>query len=189
MKKLFFIMASFVLATCGCNGGNGPEPSDDPQIEISETELDFGYASESRSLTVTSNCEWGVTSGQSWCTTFPTGGLEGTTTLTVNAAENRSGEDRTCVLIFQSGSYKKELSLLQHLNPADTVTIVDPGVAVPNGYKLVWRDEFERLDPSEWWFETGAGGWGNNEIQRYIPGYEEQDTCAVVSEGILKIIA
>ncbi len=189
MKKLFFIIASFTLATCGCNGGNGPEPSENPQIDISTEILEFGFSTESASVTVTTNCEWGVSSDQTWCSTYPTGGLEGTSTITVNAAENRTGEDRTCLLTFRSGDYKKELSVLQHLNPQDTMTIVDPTVVVPEGYKLVWRDEFDVLKTSEWWFETGAGGWGNNEIQRYIPIHEGKDTCAIVSDGTLKIIA
>jgi len=42
---------------------------------------------------------------------------------------------------------------------------------------LVWRDEFDadRLDPEKWFFETGDGsqygipGWGNNELQWYLP--------------------
>ena len=78
---------------------------------------------------------------------------------------------------------------MQHLNPADTTSIIDPGVEVPAGYKLIWRDEFDKLDNAEWWFETGAGGWGNNELQRYIPGVEGKDTCARVSGGTLEIMA
>jgi len=42
---------------------------------------------------------------------------------------------------------------------------------------LVWSDEFNgtQLDPEEWFFETGDGsqygisGWGNNELQYYLP--------------------
>ncbi|HBG54309.1 MAG TPA: hypothetical protein DDW70_08900, partial [Rikenellaceae bacterium] len=145
MKKLFFIIASLTLATCGCNGGSGPEPTDTPQISLSSEQLEFGFIAQSGTLKVTSDREWGVASDQEWCTTSPTGGLEGQTTLTVNVTDNRSGKDRTCILSFRSGNYKKELTLLQHLNPADTTTVVDPGVEVPAGYKLVWRGEFDKL--------------------------------------------
>jgi beta-glucanase (GH16 family) len=40
----------------------------------------------------------------------------------------------------------------------------------PQGYKLIWSDEFDStsLDPSIWSFETGNnGGWGNNELEYY----------------------
>lgn len=70
--------------------------------------------------------------------------------------------------------------------PSDlmTVTVVDDdddtaGIKIPTsgyttpltyeGYNLVWADEFEgpTLNTNNWVFETGAGGWGNNELQYY----------------------
>ena len=60
-------------------------------------------------------------------------------------------------------------------------------------YQLVWCDEFNsesRLpDTQRWWFETGDNGWGNNELQNYIPMVRDADTCAFISEGTLKIVA
>lgn len=61
-------------------------------------------------------------------------------------------------------------------------------------YKLVWNDEFNvpnnsLPDSSKWLYQTGANGWGNNEIQNYIAGVKDADTCALVSNGTLKIIA
>lgn len=34
-------------------------------------------------------------------------------------------------------------------------------------WQLVWSDEFTNGISSDWVFETGAGGWGNNELQYY----------------------
>ncbi|WP_455592318.1 glycoside hydrolase family 16 protein [Bacteroides sp.] len=80
--------------------------------------------------------------------------------------------------------------------PCQIVTASDTlrtEVNIPKGYEMVWQDEFNGLqrtpDMSEWWYETGAHGWGNNEIQNYIPGIANKDTCALVSGGTLKIIA
>lgn len=53
---------------------------------------------------------------------------------------------------------------------------------------LVWADEFEvngAPDPTNWTFETGAGGWGNNELQYYT----NRSQNAQVSGGSLKITA
>jgi beta-glucanase (GH16 family) len=65
---------------------------------------------------------------------------------------------------------------------------------VPEGYALIWNDEFDsdtnRLpDSALWYFETGDHGWGNNELQNYVAGVDGSDTCALVSGGVLKIIA
>lgn len=76
----------------------------------------------------------------------------------------------------------------------------EPEIEAPAGYLLVWNDEFNDVPlkgnkavmPSmkKWWYETGAGGWGNNELQNYVAGtYEHVDTCAMISGGTLKIIA
>lgn len=69
------------------------------------------------------------------------------------------------------------------------VTYVLPDMFVPEGYTLLWSDEFEgtALDTSCWTAETGTGasGWGNNELQ-YYTAREENVT---VKEGCLVITA
>jgi beta-glucanase (GH16 family) len=65
------------------------------------------------------------------------------------------------------------------------------GSGVPEGYSLVWNDEFNTknfLPDHEWRFETGKTGWGNNELQNYVAGLGA-DAAARVEEGILKITA
>lgn len=39
----------------------------------------------------------------------------------------------------------------------------------PEGWELVWQDEFNQtyLDTENWIYDTGAGGWGNDELQFY----------------------
>ena len=71
---------------------------------------------------------------------------------------------------------------------------VQPDATVPEGYTLVFSDEFDQKesglpDPTKWYYDEGAKGWGNNELQRYIPGFLGNDTCAIVENGELKIIA
>lgn len=55
-------------------------------------------------------------------------------------------------------------------------------------YKLVWSDEFNyegAPDADKWNFETGAGGWGNNELQYYTDRLEN----AKVEDSVLTITA
>ncbi|MDH6306354.1 beta-glucanase (GH16 family) [Parabacteroides sp. PF5-5] len=77
--------------------------------------------------------------------------------------------------------------------------IKEPTAYVPEGYTLVWQDEFNDSpldngraampDQERWYYETGAHGWGNNELQNYIAGIDGADTCAFISDGTLKIVA
>lgn len=71
-----------------------------------------------------------------------------------------------------------------------TLTLLDNNPA-SGTLELVWSDEFNgaQLDPEVWFFETGDGsqygipGWGNNELQFYLP-----DNAQLV-DGMLKITA
>ena len=50
-------------------------------------------------------------------------------------------------------------------------------------WNLVWQDEFNNGISGDWVFETGAGGWGNNELQYY------RRENATVQNGALVISA
>lgn len=70
--------------------------------------------------------------------------------------------------------------------------IAAPAAAqVPNGYHLIWSDEFERTgppDPSKWVWDTHANptGWYNGELQYYAANRPEN---ARVERGKLVITA
>jgi hypothetical protein len=66
-------------------------------------------------------------------------------------------------------------------NTKATISIVNDGIYLPTdmtgytspsnyaGYNLVWADEFDgnALNTQSWNFESGGGGWGNNELENY----------------------
>jgi beta-glucanase (GH16 family) len=80
-------------------------------------------------------------------------------------------------------SCKKEstLSSLKPQSPAQA----QAGAVAALTYQLVWSDEFNgtSVNTGNWNFETGAGGWGNNEQQYY------RSQNATVSNGNLVITA
>tara|TARA_B110000902_G_C14281769_1_gene577139 strand:+ start:67 stop:1671 length:1605 start_codon:yes stop_codon:yes gene_type:complete len=56
------------------------------------------------------------------------------------------------------------------------------------GLQLVWSDEFDgngAVDSAKWNYNTGGGGWGNNEEQTYT----SDQSNVVIENGILKINA
>ena len=61
--------------------------------------------------------------------------------------------------------------------------------ATEEKWKLVWSDEFDYSglpDSKKWTAETGGSGWGNNELQFYTSGREQN---ARVENGMLIIEA
>ena len=68
------------------------------------------------------------------------------------------------------------------------------GGYTPEGYTLVWNDEFDSSSKlsSKWNFEVGGTGWGNNELQYYCANgvyFPTGQKTADVSDGTLKIKA
>lgn len=60
---------------------------------------------------------------------------------------------------------------------------------VPNGYELVWNDEFETgsmPDTTRWGYQTGGHGWTAKELQMYT---KEDPLNVGVENGMLRITA
>jgi len=83
------------------------------------------------------------------------------------------------------------------IKASQTVT-VQTNITAPEGYQLVWHDEFNdtphaegkcTMPNSDWEYEIAKPGWVNNELQHYVPGITHTgDTLAFISNGTLKLI-
>ena len=60
-------------------------------------------------------------------------------------------------------------------------------ISIPEGWNLTWHDEFdgEAIDPRNWTYDLGAGGWGNGEAEFYTARLEN----ARLENGMLVIEA
>lgn len=193
-----WLLSLVIFTGCGSSssdegGGTTPPSTETESVSLSKTSLSLAAeAADNTDVIVTANTDWTVSSDQTWCTLSPTSGHNGQTLLKVSVLSNKTGNARTATLAFAiKGTKKVSLSVTQATLPIENY--------VPDGYKLSWSDEFNtsRLSggkpalpsTSNWWYETGNGGWGNHELENYISGYAGTDTCAVVTDGTLKIIA
>ncbi len=151
-------------------------------VVLSSTKLTAGAQAQDVEFTVNANTAWTATSAQSWATVAPASGTTGETTVKVTLTENttNSQRDAQITIAYAGGSQTVAVSQLSD------------AIATPAGYTLVWNDEFNDSslsmpDESQWWYETGNGGWGNNEIQNYVAGKRGSNVVAQVSNGTLKI--
>ena len=59
------------------------------------------------------------------------------------------------------------------------------GYTIPDGYVLAFEDNFDEIgkgpDPGHWTLETGATGWGNNELQNYT---NSTNNSVIVDVGV-----
>jgi len=160
------------------------QAGDNITLSISANEISIPADGGAQNVTVTSNVGWAVSSDADWLTYSPKSGAAGSKNVSISAAGNYTGAARSAEVTFTSGAITKKCTVNQDFTELPNY--------VPDGYTLVWQDEFStsRLpDTQKWWYETGANGWGNNELENYIPGFQGTDTCAIISDGTLKIIA
>jgi beta-glucanase (GH16 family) len=72
-----------------------------------------------------------------------------------------------------------------------SICLAAPALAAPPYWTLVWADEFDGPagtppDPTKWVFDTGAGGWGNQELETYT---DARDNSRLDGNGNLVIEA
>lgn len=183
--------ATLFSSACGCRPSESPV-QETAVVSVSPTSLSVADGAAEETITVTSNCDWGVSvTDKEWCSVSPSGGISGTTPVTVRIAENSTYEKRSNAITFRYGTRSVEVPVTQEgkeLPPPAP----EPEFVVPEGYVLDWNEEFnEDGKPSlaDWWYETGGGGWGNNEQQVYVASAKDGVDLAFMEGGSLKIQA
>ena len=177
-------MLAIGFVACG-SSGDGDSPVETVSLSYSPKELVFGPEQSEQTITVTCDRDWTAYSNDDWLTCKVSGN-----TVSVTAAENLKYEERTGEVIVKSGSTREAITVTQQ-KKAELET---GDIVVPEGYRLVWHDEFDNSsismpDETLWYYETAAPGWVNNELQRYVAGKQGDKVTAEVSHGSLKIRA
>lgn len=187
MTILYTFACIFGLLSCSDDNEEAKVPS----IDASPTEISVSYAGSVTAITVNSDLEWTAFSDDAckeWVSCKPIyNSSQGTVEVTVKA--NTSYQSREGKVVVKAGASRSYVRIVQEASPEPPV---DPGINVPEGYRLIWNDEFNtgtspNLD--HWYYETGGNGWGNNELQNYVAGSQENTQLASIKDGILSIIA
>ena len=104
---------------------------------------------------------------------------------------NKTVDNKTNAIAYfpYAGTYTVELIISRNgetFSSTENITVSDDDPEYFSKLELVWEDNFDgnAVNPDNWTFETGSGGWGNNELQNYTNGNN-----AVVQDGILTITA
>jgi len=94
------------------------------------------------------------------------------------------------LVIFASACKKQPVNTNSNVTTTITTTTTTTSTAPTldtTKYSLVWSDEFSgtTVDTSKWNFETGGGGWGNQELEDYTNSLDN----VYVKDGVLHITA
>lgn len=153
-------------------------------VEISTSAMTLGGQAQTSEFTISANTAWTATSDASWLTLQPAQGAVGQTVVKASATENTLQTDRTATVTVAFAGGTKTL----------TVNQLSDAIVTPNGYQLVWNDEFN--DPAysmpnenNWKYEVWDPYTVNNELQRYVAGKLGSNVTAAVENGMLNIRA
>lgn len=188
--KLFVSLALPLLVlsstSLSCSGGGEATTAGNESISVSPSELNCSADAQILKLEVTASKGFEAYSNDEWVKKVePSYSPSPTGTVSISVDENISREPRTGTLVVKVGTLRKQVPIVQQSAEA-------PTVPTPEGYTLVWRDEFDgtAVDGGNWRFENWSKGYVNNELQYYVSG-GVFDGCqtASVENGILSITA
>jgi len=106
------LAAAAVLVFASCNHD---EPVEAAKVSVGETTLAVGAAGDTKTVTVTSNCDWTASTSTSWVKVSPSTGTSSTPSVRVLIEPNETGASREAVLTIVStdGSAKAEVAISQ----------------------------------------------------------------------------
>lgn len=175
------------LVSCGDDDKSGDAPVAPVSISASVENISMDASGGTTSFMVTSGAEWDAAVSESWISLSKAGTTSQTGTVGVTVKPNESREPRSGEIILMSGRARARVGVSQQGKVPEPV---DPSIKVPEGYTLVWNDEFDgadALDLSKWTYEAQRPGWVNNELQNYVKGAYDGIPVTTVADGILTI--
>jgi len=165
-----FMLSTFLLslavAFSGCGGSSDEDAAPAmPSITVSPETISAPVEGGTYTVTVTTTGrEWGKGESSDFLTVTAQNTASQTGTLTITVPANPETEARTGAVTVMSGSARKTISVTQAAAEV-------PAYYAPEGYKLVWQDEFDsgsELNQNDWTHEVQSKGWVNNELQNYV---------------------
>lgn len=188
MKKLIIslLLPVFFLLSSSCKESNGNGPATEESVSVAPPELHCSAEAQNLKLDVSASKGFEAYSNDEWVKKVdPSYSPSPNGTVSITVDENISREPRTGTVVLKVGTLRKQVPIVQQAAEA-------PTVPTPEGYTLVWRDEFDSgvVDEANWKFENWPKGYVNNELQYYVSGGVFDDCqTASVENGILSITA
>lgn len=145
----------------------------------SQKSLTMGGQESTVAILITANADWSLSSSADWLTATPSNGSKGETSVDIKTKANDSSATRDAVLTLRCGDKDSEIK----------VTQLSDAVNAPEGYALVWSDEFNEgpVPGSDWTIENWAPGHVNNELQTYTSKEVDGKRTLEVKDGFLYI--
>lgn len=191
MLILTILTSVAALLSCSSGGSDDADVTPTATITCSTHQLTFAQAASSATVNVSVSKEWSIYSNETWISCSPSSSINTSETVTVSVTKNSEAAPRSGNLIVKSGTARDTIKVTQAGD-------VSADIKAPDGYTLVWHDEFDDAllsggkpalpNTDNWTYEVANPGFVNSELQYYVAGVTNSgDTLAAVSNGTLKL--
>ena len=187
--NITILMTAMLTIFGGCGDDDKSDDVATPEkrvnITISPENAQIGFEGGVVELTVNADGDWSVSTQSDFCTVNRKGGIKGETKIKATIAKNTSADTRTAVLNFLGGKTSLQYSITQDY---DRASFDNNEITAPDGYKMVWHDEFDGdVLSNDWTYEVQNSGWVNNELQNYRKSEIDGKKTVETKDGILNI--
>ena len=147
-------------------------------MSVSQREIYSNSSGENITLSVSAVADWSVKSNDNWIKAEK----KDSQTVSISTKPNEDKISRNGTLDIVSGVEKITVVVTQE-------SAEDREIDTPEGYRLVWHDEFNEGTSlgSNWTHEVQKPGWVNNELQNYVNGSADGKRVTELIDGKLNI--
>ena len=191
-RTMFSSIILFLAMGSTACGGDSDEPASgsDVALKLSKQAIEAPADGLSTSFELTTTQDWAVYADDNckeWVTLSPANGTSRSATVNVRIAKNTDYAARQGRIVAMSGTARAAIDVSQQ---AAERPATDPSIKGPEGYELVWNDEFDSGTTlgSSWTHEIWPAGRVNNELQAYVNGTSPRgDRVTEIADGTLRI--
>ena len=186
MTLLAFVLP--VLSLMACGGDDNDEPGGSTAtISLTTSVESINAPADGGEYTIsvtTTGKEWNAYADGGFFTVQAQNTVSQTGSVIVKVPANPDTEARSGAVVLMSGAARKQI-------PVTQAAAEKPAYDAPEGYSLVWQDEFDsgsELNQDDWTHEVKGSGWVNNELQNYVNHKTpEGNLVTEVKNGTLRI--
>ena len=169
MKRFMLntLLLTLAVAFTGCGGSSDDDVPQPAAVTITASQQSVNVPADGGSFNIsvtTTGKEWGAYADADFITLATQNTTSQAGSVTVVVPANPYTEARSGSVTLMSGAARKTISVTQ-------AAAEKPAYDAPEGYQLVWQDEFDsgsELNQNDWTHEVQGSGWVNNELQNYV---------------------
>lgn len=190
MFLLLMGLSTLGMASCTSSDSSG-DGGAEAKLSCSPTTIETSANGGSYQVTVVASAGgWTATSEgtDAWIKVSANNANKATGIVQIQVDANTTTAARTGIVAVKLADKQVNIKVSQ---TGKTVTPIEGGeMVVPEGYQLVWNDEFNEgseLNSNDWRHEVQKSGWVNNELQNYVNGSADGKRVTEVADGRLYI--